>query len=100
MGKIIRLTESDLKRIVKRTIKEMEEEKEKEKEKIFIDFQLVPRLQKYRAEKEPEKDRDEFMDEIKTDFKNKVDPFDEMDPRERKRKISRMIDNFLSNNGY
>jgi hypothetical protein len=98
MKKVIRLTESDLKRIVKRTIKEMEEEKEKEK--IFIDFELVPRLQKYRAEKEPEKDRDEFMDEIKTDFKNQVDPFDEMDPRERKRKISRMIDNFLSDNGY
>jgi hypothetical protein len=98
MGKIIRLTESDLTRIVKRTIKEMEEEKEKEK--IYIDFELVPRLQKYRAKNEPEKDRDEFMDEIKTYFKNQVDPYDEMDPKKRKREISRMIDNYLSDNGY
>jgi hypothetical protein len=96
MKKVIRLTESDLRRIVKRTIKEMEEEKEK----IFIDLELVPRLQKYHSENESEKDRDEFMDEIKTHFKDEVDPFDEMDPKERKRKISRMIDNYLSDNGY
>ena len=57
-------------------------------------------VQKYHSENESEKDRDEFMDEIKTHFKDEVDPFDEMDPKERKRKISRMIDNYLSDNGY
>lgn len=96
MARVIRLTESDLTRIVKRAIKEMEGEKEE----IFIDFSLIPRLDKYRADNEPEKGRREFMDEIKNHFKDEVDPYDEMDPRERKAEISAMIDDYLSDNGY
>ena len=95
MGRI-RLTESELTRIVKRTIKEMEGEKFRLDDSLVIPLTRLYTLQtKEEGGVYTKEGRSQFIDDLIEEFKNSIDPFDDMDPSESSELINDKIREYL-----